>query len=185
MVASMAVEKALREGDIAAAKKALSDPSDWPNCVDPYSHSSVLSIALGWAPLAAIRVLIDQGADPNYHPVQDGFPSLIDVLHHRLSDRPELPRWDDGHELLRLLLEAGADVHGRGLNDWTALHFAAASDDPVAVRILLEAGADPDARTRIDDFETPLEIAEQGCPRALAALRTWLAGPRRAPDGSP
>lgn len=170
----MALEDALRRGDVAAARGALSDPPDWPNSVDSYLHSSVLTIALAWAPLGTIRELIDQGADPNFQPVDDGFPSLIDVVHHRLSDRPELPGWDDGHELLRLLIDAGAEVDRRGLNDWTALHFAAAADDPVAVTMLLEAGADPQARTRIDDFETPLEIAEQASPRALAAFEEWF-----------
>ena len=30
-----------------------------------------------------------------------------------------------------------------------------------AIRVLLEAGADPRLRTRIDDYETPLEMAER------------------------
>ena len=30
-----------------------------------------------------------------------------------------------------------------------------------AIELLLEAGADPRLRTRIDDYETPREIAEQ------------------------
>ncbi len=111
----------------------------------------MLQVALGWAPLETIRELLDAGADPNFQPMDDGFPSLIGVL--------------------ALLLEHGGDVHRRGLNDWTALHFAAAADDADAVTMLLEAGADPDARTRIDDLETPVEIAERGAPNALAAFR--------------
>lgn len=184
MRASLTLEDALRRGDVAAARQALSNPPDWPNSVDPYLHSSVLAVALAWAPLAAIRELIAQGADPNFHPVDDGFPALIDVLHHRLSDPSELARWHDGHELLRLLLDAGAEVNRRGLNDWTALHFAAASDDPVAVTMLLEAGADPHARTRIDDFETPLEIAEQSSSRALAAFGAWSQAEQSRPDSA-
>ena len=167
----MAVEEALRRGDVARARRVLGDPPEWPNCVDPYTGSTLLSIALAWAPLAAIRELLSDGADPNFHPTQDGFPSLLDVLHHRLSDRPELPGWKDGYEVLALLLEAGADVHERGINDWTPLHCAVAADDPVAVRMLLDAGADPNARTRIDDCDTPLEMAERSAPRALAVLR--------------
>jgi ankyrin repeat protein len=73
--------------------------------------------------------------------------------------------------VLAALLAAGADVHRRGLNDWTPLHFAAAADDPVAVTMLLDAGADPWARTRIDDFETPLDVARHGSPAAFAVLR--------------
>jgi hypothetical protein len=40
--------------------------------------------------------------------------------------------------------------------------------------MLLDAGADPNVRTRIDDLETPLEIAQRGAPRALAVLRERL-----------
>jgi ankyrin repeat protein len=173
MHASIALGNALRRGDLQAARQALGDPPDWPNSVDGYLHSSVLSAALGWAPLDTIRELLTEGADPNFTPLDDGFPSLIDVMHHRLSKRPELPHWDDGHEVLEALLAAGADPDRRGLNDWTALHFAAAADDPVAVRMLLAAGADPNARTRIDDCETPLEIAQEHSPRALSAFVDW------------
>jgi ankyrin repeat protein len=167
----MEFEAAIKRGDLPAARRAIGDPDEWPNCVDPYMGTPVLQVALGWGSLATVRELLAAGADPNFQPLDDGFPSLIDVLHHRLSDRPELPHHDDGHDVLALLLAHGADVHRRGINDWTALHFAAAADDPVAVRMLLDAGADPDARTRIDDFETPLEIAERGAPRALDVFR--------------
>ena len=41
------------------------------------------------------------------------------------------------------------------------LHLAAAMNDANLVRILLSHGADTNARTRIDDFTTPLEEAEK------------------------
>jgi hypothetical protein len=171
---SLRLAAALRDGDLDAARAALEDPSDWPNSVDPYLHATVLSIALGQSDLATIRRLLHAGADPDLGGRDDGFPSLIDVLHHRCRDAPGLTHRDDCHDVLRALIDAGADVNARGLNDWTALHFAAAADDPVAVTMLLEAGADPEARTRIDDFETPLDVARNGAPEALAALTRWL-----------
>ena len=161
MRVSMAVERALREGDVDTVRWELDDPPDWPNTLEPYMRSPILAVALGAAPLAAIRRLLDEGADPNCQ-VLDGFPALIDVIHHR--------RREEGREIVAVLLAAGARVDERGLNDWTALHFAASYDDDVAVRLLLEAGADPHARTRIDDFETPLDVAG---PDALAVLREW------------
>ena len=174
MAVSIRLEAALEAGDLDAARSALELGSGWPNCVDPYTQSTVLSIALGRADLATIRLLLDLGADPNFAVVDDGFPSLIDVLHHRCRNWAELRQWADCHDVLRALIDAGADVNARGLNDWTALHFAVAADDPVAVEMLLDAGADPDARTRIDDLETPLDIARDGSPRALATLTEWL-----------
>ena len=175
MRASIELERALEAGDLDAARRALGDPDGWPNVTDPYLFDSVLGRALGCAPLAAIEALLAAGADPNFHPQDDGFPSLFDVLHHRRADRPELRRWHDRHDVLRALLAAGAEVDARGLNDWTALHHACADGDAVAARLLLEAGADPHARTRIDDLETPLEIAEQVGGEVLRVLRDYCS----------
>jgi ankyrin repeat protein len=63
-------------------------------------------------------------------------------------------------------------VTQRGLNDYTALHYAACRDDAVAVEMLLKHGADPRAATRIDTYGTPLEEAERfGHTIGAAALR--------------
>lgn len=175
MRVSIALERALERGDVDGARRVLGDPDDWPNSHDPYLWCRVLAIAIGCARLETIRRLLREGADPNLIGLDDGFPALIDVLHHRRDDRPELRRWGDRLPLLAELLHAGAEVDVRGLNDWTALHFAVADDDPIAVWMLLQHGADPEARTRIDDFETPLDIAETQSPRALAAIREWRA----------
>ena len=174
MEISIAFEAAMAANDLDAAREALGDPPDWPNSIDPYMHSTVLQAALGASSLATIQRLLDLGADPNLMPVQDGFPALVDVLHHRRDDRPELTyKWTDRNDMLRALLAAGADVHARGLNDWTALHLAVMADDPEAVQLLLDHGADPHAATRIDDFESPLDIAESSAPKALEVLRRW------------
>ena len=51
------------------------------------------------------------------------------------------------------------------------LHMAVAERHALAVQILLDAGADPDQRTRIDDGETPREMAEAaGLPEMAAML---------------
>ena len=97
----------------------------------------------------------------------DGFPALVAVA---LSGR------DDSLALLALLLEAGADVERRGLNDWTPLHAAASRDDAAAIELLLRWGADPSARTSIDDHATPLEEARRlGMVRAAAVLEAAVA----------
>ena len=41
-----------------------------------------------------------------------------------------------------------------------------------ALEMLLEAGADPDLKTRIDDYETPRDLAAAaGLPKFVALLR--------------
>ena len=160
-----AIDDAYRNGDLAALLKALGDPADFPNGLHPYEtglDGLPLEYAIYWSPLAFIQTLLEQRADPNY-PGRNGFPSLMAAIS---TDRA------DKLEILRLLLAHGADVQQRGVNDWTPLHYAVSRDDATAVKLLLAHEADPDARTRIDDFATPLEEAEKfGRRRALDALK--------------
>jgi ankyrin repeat protein len=123
---------------------------------------TALDYAIAQGPRSLVEILLAMGADPN--PVtNDGFPPLFMALERDADDR---------YDVLALLLSAGADVNGRGVNDYTVLHQAACKDDARAVRLLLEHGADPEARTRIDNYTTPLEEAEQfGHAVGAAALR--------------
>jgi ankyrin repeat protein len=86
----------------------------------------------------------------------------------RTLRRGEKAAKDSPFAFIRTLLEIGADPNPpvldgfpqRGINDFTPLHMAVAERNLLAVQILLDAGSDPDLRTRIDDCETPLEMAE-------------------------
>lgn len=166
------IHDAFVRGDLAALRAALGDPPGFPADVPaemgpagPYGN--FLEYAIYHSPLAFVRALLELGADPNYTG-SAGFPCLIAALS---SGR------DDALERVALLLDAGADLGQRGLNDWTPLHYAAANNDVRAVELLLARGADPSARTNVDDFATPLEEAEiLGCHEAARALR------RLAPD---
>ena len=60
-----------------------------------------------------------------------------------------------------MLLSFGVDPNQRGLNDYTPLHMAVSEHNLPAVELLLKSGADPRLRTRIDDCETPREMAEK------------------------
>ena len=78
----------------------------------------------------------------------------------------------DRYEILELLLSFGADIQQHGHNDYTPLHYAASMEDIRAMELLLAHGADLNARTRIDDYATPLEEMEiLGRERSAAFLR--------------
>ena len=160
---ALAIHDAYRRGDLEALKALLGDPPDFPNCRGPAGAGEIiLEYAIYHGPLPFIRTLLELGADPNY---QDhaGFPSLIAALSSARADR---------HELVELLLAFGADIKERGINDWTPLHYAAANDDLEAIELLLAHGADPNARTRVDDFTTPLDDAKiLGRTEAVRLLR--------------
>jgi ankyrin repeat protein len=67
----------------------------------------------------------------------------------------------------------------RGVNDWTPLHYAVSRRDVEAIRLLLLSGADPSLRTRIDDYETALEGAEEAGFEAGAFLLREAMNSRR------
>ena len=165
---ALALHDAYKRGDLAALRRLLGEPPDFPNCRGPAGTGKIiLEYAIYHSPLAFIRTLLEQGADPNY---QDhaGFPALIAALSSARADRCEV---------IELLLSFGADIQERGVNDWTPLHYAAATDDVEVIELLLAHGADPHARTRIDDYATPLEEAEHlGRAAAVRLLRKLAPG---------
>src|SRR5687768_2345602 len=123
----------------------------------PIGIGSCLVYAIYHSPRAFIRTLLELGADPNA-PADDGFPPLIAAL-GTAREVAGATRRTDVDDLIRLLLSFGADPNQRGINDYTPLHMAVAEGNALAVQILLDGGADPELRTRIDDCETPLEMA--------------------------
>jgi ankyrin repeat protein len=72
--------------------------------------------------------------------------------------------------MIELLLSFGADPNQRGLNDYTPLHMAVSEHNLPAIELLLKGGADARLRTRIDDCETPREMAEKVGLRNLVEL---------------
>jgi ankyrin repeat protein len=151
------IHEAFCRGDLDVLRALVDDAASIPNGPLPAAFGTCLVYAIYHSPLAFVRTLLQMGADPDA-PADDGFPPLIAAI---VSGReyPSTHARDDLPDLLRLLLAFGADPNQRGHNDYTALHTAVAERNADAVRILLAAGADPGLRTRIDDCETPLEMA--------------------------
>jgi uncharacterized protein len=164
---------------VAALREAVGHPPDFPNNQMPLGVGPILTYAIYWSPLRFIEELLALGADPNGHD-NDGFPPLIAALCKTHPREGSLTR-TDVVEVMARLLDAGADPNQRGLNDWTALHMAVHETNLEAVRLLLARGADRELRTRIDDCDTPLEMARAGVVRrpeekpALAAIVALLA----------
>lgn len=162
------IDAAFRAGDLAALLAAADDPASIPNGPMPLTIGSCLEYAIYHSPLPFIRTLLEAGADPN--PAgHAGFPPLIAALScNRLQ--PGSSVRPDVLEILKLLLAFKADPDQRGINDYTPVHMAVSERNSRAVEILLQAGADPRLRTRIDDRETPREMAEKAGLHEIAEL---------------
>lgn len=161
------MDAAFRGGDLAALRAAVDDPDRFPNGPMPLAIGPCLVYAIYHSPLAFIRTLLEIGADPNLEDL-GGFPPLIAALSCSRS-QPGSPARPDVLDILRLLLASGADPNQRGINDFTALYMAVSERNQAAVELLLESGADPRLSTRIDDVETPREMAEKAGLREITA----------------
>jgi ankyrin repeat protein len=162
------IDAAFRAGDLAALRAAVDDPASVPNGPMPLTIGSCLEYAIYHSPLPFIRTLLEIGADPN--PADHaGFPPLIAALSCS-RPRPGAPGRPDVLEILKLLLAFKSDPDQRGINDYTPLHMAVSENNLPAVDLLLQAGTDPRLRTRIDDCETPREMAENAGLREIAEL---------------
>jgi ankyrin repeat protein len=171
------IDAAFKAGDLSALRAAVDDPADVPNGPMPLAIGPCLEYAIYHSPLAFIGTLLEIGADPN--PADHaGFPPLIAALscsrpHPGARARPDVA------EIVKLLLAFGADPNQRGINDYTALHMAVGERNLPVLQILLEAGADPRLATRIDDYETPREMAEKA---GLDDIVRLLAGDEARPE---
>jgi ankyrin repeat protein len=79
--------------------------------------------------VAQVKILLECGAKPDI-PVRDIYPLCFAVL----SNKPEL---------VRLLLEHGAEIEQTNERSLSALHMAAQIKNADILDVLLEAGADP------------------------------------------
>lgn len=162
------LDTAFRAGDLAALRAAVDDPEIVPNGPMPLSVGSCLEYAIYHSPLSFIQTLLEIGADPNPKD-HSGFPPLIAALSCGRGQR-SAPGRPDVADIIKLLLSFGADPNQRGLNDYTPLHMAVAERNLAAMELLLEAGADPRLRTRIDQCETPWEMAQAAGLSEIADL---------------
>jgi len=139
----------LESGDPAALEALSSELVGFPHGEDPYVGRRWITNGIDVGSRVSVQWMLSQSVDLNFRDAE-GYTPLHSALGRELPDR---------HEVLELLLAAGAPVNLKGVNDWTPAHMAAAYDDVEALRILVRYGADLTIRTEIDDYATPLEEA--------------------------
>ena len=125
------------------------------------------------------NAMLQLGADPNYRAY--GYDSFLHNLFETLRSSPTA-HGERVLALARILLQHGANPNLVGCNNFRAVDLAVGAGFSDFAGLLLAAGADPLLRTRIDDCESPREIAEhlglREMARLLAAQEARLDGRR-------
>ena len=107
-----------------------------------------------------VRILIEQGADPNARETQvimrQGFwRAVIDVPEGNAKPSLILAVSAGNHEIVRLLLDSGADINASYGFGVTALECAASNANEETAKLLIERGAN----VNVCGFDTPLNAA--------------------------
>lgn len=161
-------------GDLETVRQALADDPGLAARFDQRG-STALHGAVYWGQLAAAQLLLEAGADPNAS-TRDSFLK-IPPLGSAIATTPGIPQPSDSEdavlELVRLLLNRGADVNAQRADGMTALHTAAWRGLGRVAQALLDAGADPaiTAAKGAHEGQTPADTAlSQGHLRLAARL---------------
>lgn len=104
------------------------------------------------------------------------FPHLVDAQGTNGNDLLGMAGATCDERLVRVLLDAGADVNHANAHGWTALHQAGYTGLPHLARMLLDAGARPDLSAR-GDGGTALVVAlfwgHTSTAEVLASRSVW------------
>ncbi|MCC6403497.1 MAG: ankyrin repeat domain-containing protein [Fimbriimonadaceae bacterium] len=147
--------------DIEALEFLARDHAPFLLGTDPWLQWHWLTNAIDCGSASVVRWMLEKGASPVSRD-EEGYTALHSAIEREASDK---------YQIMAMLIESGADLNARGVNDWTPAQLAAVRDDVAALRILYEAGASCSVRTRVDPFSTPLEEARLlGCSAEVVAF---------------
>ncbi len=121
--------------------------TDWAN-----THSKdgfpPLSLAAFFDQTEIALLLLDNGADPNLAATN---PTKVNPLHSAVAK--------ENYELCKILLEKGANVNARQMQNVTALHSAVHRGNLELTKLLMENGAEPNLI--MDNGDTAMIIANR------------------------
>lgn len=167
---------AITVGNVDQVRQLLVEDGVDPNCTsDGVGNPLIIKAAYAIRASETVALLIEHGADVNAISTS-GLRGLT-ALHQAplVSDInwkeevtengelfPAYSGWDDAAVVVRLLIDAGADVNAKTEFNDTPLMRAVLFDQKECVELLLDAGADPSIRSLDSSpgFQTALEMVE-------------------------
>jgi len=173
--------RAVDDGNLQKVRELL-DKDEGANLTNQDKADALVEAALK-GQMEIVRLLLDQGVDPNgqdkagipalFWAAFWDYPDMVRLLLERGADGKSgntlLMVAEHGHlDIVRFLVDKGADVNQKLADGTTPLIRAAANNHPKVVRFLLERGADPEATTK--EGKTAAMIAESKGYPALAAI---------------
>lgn len=152
----------MRAGNIDALELLSGEIPGFPDGRDRWVGRAWITTAIHSRSVAAVRWMLSKNVLIIFRD-DEGYTVL-----HSCMDEP----FPERLEMLSLLIEHGADVNLKGINDWTPLHMAISRGDLAALKRLLLAGADRTIKTEIDHYLDPVEEAKRiGFEKALKIFR--------------
>ena len=130
--------QAARSGLIQMMELLLAYGADVDYQYGDYDFTPLLAVVLN-RDIAGMEFLLDRGADPNKNGADDNITPLM-MPFQRYSQH--LSRDDEKIEIVRLLLQYGADINGTDRNGSTVLNYARNSGMRESVRFIKDAGAE-------------------------------------------
>ena len=147
----------LVQSKIDLLEEALQIVEGFPDGVDGFVGRNWITNAIDSGSLESVKWILSKGVDLSFRD-PEGYTPLLSAMDRGLPGK---------YEIIQLLINHGAPINRKGINDWTPLHLAAVREDLEALQILLKNGADASIRTEIDGYATPLEEA-----RSLGKLKS-------------
>lgn len=112
------------------------------------TNTTPLTRAAGEGDLNTVRALLEKGV-------------AVDEKNYMLGNELTALHWaayNGRTDIVRILLEAGADMNFQDVVGYTPLHYGAYYNYQGVVSLLLDAGADPDV---VSQFGTPMQVAQK------------------------
>lgn len=164
MGGSISFMQAIKDNSVDQVKTLIHEKSD-VNKPDEHGITPVM-LAITSHRYTILETLIEAKANIDFKDPTEGTTLLMYAS--SIGDR----------QLVRLLVDAGVDVHDRDNAGWTALMYASQHGDPNIIRTLIKGGANTDSQDFVNGA-TPLMIAaSQGNDYAVEILLESGASPK-------